>query len=309
MSPDAFVLDWTPVDGTLLYTSISRGFKAGDIPIVAANIASQERPAKQERLTAYEAGVKTTLADGHLQLNLAGFYYDYGNKQVSVLFADPIYTVLSRLDNIPTSDAYGIDADATWAITDELTASATATYVQTYIGGYLGVGNDGNPQQYKGSQFPYSPTWQGSITLDYARPISDTLGIDVLVNEHLQSKSCADLCTDSTFKINGYGLLNASIGLRSLDGAWQASLWGRNLTDAYYWDIGRRQCRLERPLPRANTHLWRIADLQFQLSLSRLGPVRTGRPGDRHTNRAGERSQRCNTERATMSRWISLDPP
>jgi iron complex outermembrane receptor protein len=41
--------------------------------------------------------------DHRVQLNVGAFYYDYTDKQLSVYFADPIYTALSRLANVPES--------------------------------------------------------------------------------------------------------------------------------------------------------------------------------------------------------------
>ena len=38
-------------------------------------------------------------------------------------------------------------------------------------------------------------------------------------------------------RLNGYALLNASLALRPLEGAWRVALWGENLTDVYYWTI------------------------------------------------------------------------
>ena len=49
-----------------------------------------------------------------MQANLSVFYYDYNDKQISTYFADPIYTALTRLDNVPKSNAYGVDGDLTW---------------------------------------------------------------------------------------------------------------------------------------------------------------------------------------------------
>ena len=85
--------------------SVSRGYKSGTTPINAANIARQNFPVTQEKLTAYEVGTKLSLLDRLAQLNLAGFYYDYRDKQISTYFPDPIYTALSRLDNVPKSKA------------------------------------------------------------------------------------------------------------------------------------------------------------------------------------------------------------
>jgi outer membrane receptor protein involved in Fe transport len=152
-----------------------------------------------------------------------------------VLFADPIYAVLGRIANIPKSHAYGLDGDVTWAITDHLTAMASATYIDTYIGTYIGVNEAGLPQNFKGGQFPYSPHWQGALTLNYDTPINDAFGLQATVNEHWQSGSCADLCTNSVYAIKSYALLNASIGIHTSDNRWLFSLWGRNLTNKYYW--------------------------------------------------------------------------
>ena len=58
-----------------------------------------------------------------MQANLAAFYYDYQDKQLSVYFKDPIYTALARLQNIPKSEAYGIDGDVTWRFDTEFLTS------------------------------------------------------------------------------------------------------------------------------------------------------------------------------------------
>lgn len=229
------VASYTPVEGTLLYASVSRGAKVGTTPINAANISTQELPAKQELLLAYEAGVKTRLADGKVQLNASVFYYDYEDKQLSVYFKDPIYTALARLDNVPEANAWGIDGEIIWRITDELTAVATATWLQTEVVNYLGVNAAGQDQLYDGNHFPYSPKFQAALTLTYDTPINDHLGFQAALNGRYQSESAADLGDDPRFTIKEYGILNLSVGLYSLDDRWRVSLWGRNITDEYYW--------------------------------------------------------------------------
>jgi outer membrane receptor protein involved in Fe transport len=228
-------LNWWTTQDILLYSSISQGAKSGETPVNAANIATQNRPVKQEELLAYEVGVKATLLDGRVQANAAAFYYDYTDKQLAVLFADPIYTVLGRLDNIPDSEAYGLDTEISWLITPELTAIAAATFLDTEIGSYEGVDFEGEVVNYEGSEFLYSPDITANLTLLYARPITDTLGINAAVNGRYQSESHADLAGSDDFAIDSYSVVNASIGIASLDGQWDVSVWGNNLTDEYYW--------------------------------------------------------------------------
>lgn len=40
---------------------------------------------------------------------------------------------------------------------------------------------------------------------------------------------------DMPYVIEEYGVLNLYAGIRSLDDAWEAMLWGKNVTDEYYW--------------------------------------------------------------------------
>ena len=228
-------VDYSPAERILLYASISRGAKSGSTPVNAANIAAQNAPARQELLTAYEVGVKAALFDRKVQANAAAFYYDYEDKQLSAYFADPIYTALSRLQNIPESEAYGVDGDVTWRATPNLTVIGAATLLHTEIKGYVGVNAAGLPESFDGAEFLYSPKFQGSLTMLYNRDLTDNLGLRVALNGRHQSKSHADLSGDPLFEIPEYGLLNASIGVHALDKRWELSVWGRNLTDEYYY--------------------------------------------------------------------------
>ena len=88
------VLDWTPdlsfTDDTLIYASLSRGYKGGGTnpPRLDLNPAVvQYQPLastfEPEYVNAFEIGTKNTLLDGKLRLNGTAFYYDYKDYQVS----------------------------------------------------------------------------------------------------------------------------------------------------------------------------------------------------------------------------------
>ncbi|WP_430420353.1 TonB-dependent receptor [Phenylobacterium sp.] len=228
-------LDWKPAQDVLVFGSISRGAKAGATPINAANISTQNAPARQELLTAYELGVKAGLLERRLQANISAFYYDYKDKQLSVYFADPIYTALSRLQNVPDSEAYGVDGEITWRITPQLTAVASGTLLHTEVQGYVGINSAGRPQDFDGKPFLYSPKRSGALTLLYGRELTEDLGLQAALNARWQDDSHADLEGDPKFTIKDYGLVNASLGVHSLDDKWRAQLWVRNLTNTYYW--------------------------------------------------------------------------
>jgi outer membrane receptor protein involved in Fe transport len=228
-------LDWHASEDVLLFGSISRGAKAGVTPINAANISTQNAPATQELLTAYEVGMKAALLDHRLQANVSAFYYDYTDKQLSVYFADPIYTALARLANVPESMAYGLDGDITWRPLRDLTLIASATWLHTEVRGYTGINAAGQPQDFDGRPFLYSPKFQGGLTALFDHDLSSGLKLRAALNGRWQDKSSADLEGNPLFAIDSYGLLNASVGLSDPAKGWELSLWGRNLTDEYYW--------------------------------------------------------------------------
>lgn len=228
-------LDWQMSPTALLYASVSQGYKAGVTPVNAASTSTQQAPASQESLLAYEAGAKLGLFDRAVQFNISAFYYDYEDKQISTYFADPIYTALARLQNVPEAEAYGVDMDLTWRPTDSLTLIGAATYLDTAVINYSGTGPDGLPRLYDDVPFPYAAEWQLSGTIVYDRPLTANLGLQAALNGRWQSDTAADLGDQQSFQIDSYGLVNASIGVHTLDDRWSLQLWGRNITDTYYW--------------------------------------------------------------------------
>lgn len=228
-------LDWFVDPDTLLYGSVSQGAKAGNTPVNAANISTQNAPVGQEELLAYELGVKATLLQQRMQWNASVFYYDYDDKQLAVFFRDPIFTILARLANVPKSEAYGLDTELTWGITEHFTAIAAATLLHTEIQDYIGIDSLGQPADYDGAKFLYSPEVSGTLTLLYNRPLTQSLGLSINLNGRYQTDSAGDLEDSAEARVDAFGVLNGGIGIYALDASWDINLWGSNLTDEYYW--------------------------------------------------------------------------
>lgn len=112
-------VNFKPDADTLLYAKVSTGFKAGGFDSVG-----QYAP---ETNTAYEAGLKKNFgASGQHTFNLAGFYYDYKDLQVSVLLDT---TKGGQIFNAGKATIWGVEAEAVIKLSDNDTFSATANYV------------------------------------------------------------------------------------------------------------------------------------------------------------------------------------
>jgi len=96
-----FGLEWRPHRALLVYATISEGFKSGGF-----NLGDNLPAFKPENIWAYEAGLKSTFIDGHVRTNLAGFYYDYSNLQVSKVIGTSVIIV-----NAASSTIYGLEGD------------------------------------------------------------------------------------------------------------------------------------------------------------------------------------------------------
>jgi iron complex outermembrane recepter protein len=227
-------LDFTPNNDTLVYLNVSRGFKIGAFPLIPAALAFQYDPATQEKLTAYEAGFKLS-ASRTVQINGAVFYYDYSDKQVLGTDIVPPFGPLNRLVNIPKSKVTGAELQLILRPAQGLTLNGGLTYVQSRIGNFTNIDPFGVSRNFQGEAYPNTPKWQGSLAADYEFPVSDNLNAFLGTNVTMRSKTNGGLGENAILNIDGYTLLDLRAGVGSDDGRWKLSVWGRNITNKYYW--------------------------------------------------------------------------
>ena len=253
-------LNYKPNQDALLYANISRGYKAGTFPSVAGVAASEFDPTTQESVLAYEAGFKLGLFEHRLQLDGAAFYYDYTNKQVRGKVADPYYGTLERLINIPKSRVDGAEVQLTARPVSQITLNVGATYLNSKVTrSFLNFSAYGTPIDFKGQSFPYTPTWQVQADAEYdfhpSQKLSAFVGAHLTYNSDTVGFFGADIpynpadpqhggpsgihptvpIVSGALNINAYTLIDLRAGVASTDGSWRFMVWGRNVTNAYYW--------------------------------------------------------------------------
>jgi iron complex outermembrane receptor protein len=227
-------VNWKATPGTLIYGNISRGYKAGSFPTTSASSTAQFQPAKQESVLAYEGGFKSTLLDDWLQFNGAVFYYDYTNKQILGHILDPIFGPLSALVNVPKSHVIGAEFQAIWKPLRGLTITPGFTYLYSKIDGHF-VDYDpfGALTNFSGESFPFTPRVQATLDSEYTWRLKE--GYDAFVggNASYQSSSNGALGANAILEEKSYALLDLRAGVQH--GNWRVSVWGRNVTDTYYF--------------------------------------------------------------------------
>lgn len=115
-------VDLTP--DNLLYASFSTGFKpgGGNISLAPAVVPFEFKP---ETITSYEVGSKNAFLDNKVHFNGAAFYYKYDNMQYE---AEDLIPFEGGVDNIPSTDVYGVEGELSALLPYNLRFDGDLTY-------------------------------------------------------------------------------------------------------------------------------------------------------------------------------------
>jgi iron complex outermembrane recepter protein len=227
-------------EGLLLYANVSRGYKAGTIPTIAGLSLPQYTPVKQESVLAYEAGFKAPLFDRHVQLNAAGFYYDYSDKQVRGNILDPALGLEELVQNVPKSSIWGLESDVQMAPFQGLVLSVGATYLNSRVNSaYNTYNSELQFSNFKGAQLPFTPHFQANFDAQYEWQLSSGLkpfvGLGLTGQTKTQNTFVTAAAPAPDYRIKGYALLDLRAGIAAADDSWRLTLFGQNVTNTYYW--------------------------------------------------------------------------
>ena len=225
----------------MLYVNVSNGFKAGgfdeDNSLGRLDVAEFE----DESVESIELGAKISLGGGRGRFNIAAFTSDYEDVQVSTFDGNAAFVV----GNAAESSVDGIEADLTYALTDNLTINGAfsvldaeyssfpnaACNVGQIIAARNATGSRACVQDLSGQPLQFAPDTTINLGLTYETAISNSmnLGIDVDYNWSDDVVVANDL--DANLIQESYGKLNARIGIADVDGKWSAAIVGKNLTE------------------------------------------------------------------------------
>jgi len=223
-----FSLDYQAGGNTLLYTSVSRGFKSGGF---------NGRPTSQgavdsynpEFVWSYEAGVKTSFADRRVLLSMAAFLYDYQDMQLTSVRADALGNLLLVTENAGTANITGFEAELRAMVTDNFVIDASlglldAKYDQLNPGATVTTD----------LRLARTPDFTMSLGGEYTFELSDAFDLTLRGDYSYRSSQALDPANTAILIQDGYGLLGGRITLTPQDANWEVAIYGKNLTDELY---------------------------------------------------------------------------
>jgi iron complex outermembrane recepter protein len=234
-------LEYTGLTHTLVYATVSRGYKIGGVngqavgkvlsdPGTPANIASyltSRSTFDSETLINYELGIKGRYFDNRLSLAATIFYMDRKDMQANVAILFPPTEWKSYLDNIDDGHNAGIEIQAQWLASDKITLFANIGWLDTELGELTVRDIDsGNTLNQSGREQAHAPKYQFNIgsTIKLLDNLSLTAEVD--------GKDKFYFSNSHNEESESYNLVHMTLAYQQDN--LSISLWGRNLTDKDY---------------------------------------------------------------------------
>ena len=224
-------LDYTGLADTLLYFSISKGFKSGNFQGQLTFNPADLAPFDEENVIAYEAGTKSQLLGNRMQLNASVFLYDYEDMQIyGSIYTEPI-DPLFGIDNVGDAEIIGAELDLLWRVNANLDLRAGLGLLDTEITDSKLSTVD------EGSELPNSPEVNFNFRVDYSRPLGSGMEARLSLHGNYKGEVAYDVVRAPREAIeDGFWLMDLRGGIASeSDGRrWEVYFWSKNLFDEEY---------------------------------------------------------------------------
>lgn len=217
-------LDYHINDRTMLYGSVSRGFKSG-IPAIPPIAQPDVKP---EYVTSYEAGLKSDFLDRRVRVNLALFLGDYKDLQFFIRRIDVNNVSTNFAANAGKSRTKGGELQIDVVPVSGLKLGTSFGYIDAK---YLEL-DPGAPMT-RNAKFIMTPKTTVTFSGEYKWPISDDISLTSRFDYVRKSSVEYDLANAPSGHQPAYGLLNGRVTL-DMGETWSFSVFGTNLTNRKY---------------------------------------------------------------------------
>ncbi len=223
-----FGLDWFVTPDLMAYASVTRGFKSGGFNATSTS----NPPFMPEKVWAYEIGVKDSFFDKRVQVNAAGFYYDYSDLQVIT----DVPGALSIINNAAAATIKGLEFDGQARATPEILVNLGVSLLDARYDSYNTIDPD-RPKlgllNLKGYTLPRAPKMTISAGAEY--DLNRDWGLLQFRADYSYTSDIYFTPYDTPGVTQGaYSLVNARISYDPAGTTWEFSLWAKNLFNRTY---------------------------------------------------------------------------
>ncbi len=217
------------------YATYSRGYKGPAFNIFYNLSATGTNVIEPETADSYEVGLKNTLFDGRLVLNLAAFYAKYNNYQANN--PDEVAGVLvTRFTNAGTISTRGVELDVLVQPVRDLSISGGVAYTDAHVDQFkLPTNGTVGSVIPSGTQLGAAVKWKGSVAADYrirtGGAVDFGLGTQISAQTKQTGQFDANPVIREMTRIPGYTLVNLSASVMDADDRFRLTAQVKNLFD------------------------------------------------------------------------------
>jgi outer membrane receptor protein involved in Fe transport len=232
-------LSYQPTDDRHYYLNISRGYRVGQVNpnfgpsfVDPTDVVIAESYDADESIN-YELGLKATLMDNRLQLNLAAYYIDWTDVQMDALRPSDQRNYIANAGDVISR---GFELEAMYLLNESLDLRITASWQSAEVDS-IGVADAVLSGAQAGDTLPGTPDFVGSFQANYSRALSGNLSLQAYLalqyvdeSPNRFSRQPATGVPHPDFAINDdYANVDAGIGI-STD-HWDLTAYAENLAD------------------------------------------------------------------------------
>jgi iron complex outermembrane receptor protein len=240
----SFVAQYDMTDSSMVYLSLSRGYKSGGFD-ARSNNAPENGGAfefDEETADSYELGFKMALAGGAADLNVAFFNTDYEDLQISTFDGVLGFNVV----NAARAVTRGIEIDGRWLATDHFMINGSFAWTDFEFKDYQGQcwfgrppdADDGINCDYSGQTNLLVPKYSGVLSGVYSNTFSNDLGLSATLDLLYSDEYLLTPNLDPRLVQDSYIRLNGRLALLMPKGNWEIALIGKNLTNESILNFG-----------------------------------------------------------------------
>lgn len=233
----ALQYDFTP--DVMGYVQWQKGYKSGGF--VHNSCGDDYGP---EKVTGYETGLKSTLFDNKVRLNLSAFYYDFRDIQVQ-----QYQGILLQVANAAKARIYGAEASLEWLVSDafrlDLAGNIQSAKYREFVNCNSTVSTvactaaDPRPpavqqESFAGNWLNRAPPYTLNLGAQYRFDFANGATLTARGEAYLSGKMHFDEFASPEVTQGAYRLLNAYLTYEAPSEAYQVRLFGKNLANETY---------------------------------------------------------------------------
>ena len=246
-------LQWEATDEMMLYANFSQGHKTGGF----ADRVQSSLEFDDELNTSYEVGLKGVWLNDTVRANLAFFYMDIEDLQLSRTI--PGQAIIFEVDNAGEATSLGVEFEGTWLFHENWTLGGNLAYTDAEFDDFPGAAPTCPPAggviengvcNFKGLPLIFAPEWKGSAYLNFsAGNVIGTWGVNANVSTSFSSDYYGEINYFEVVKQRSYATVDASLRVSSADDKYAITVLAKNLTDRYTQAWGQNSAFVEWTVP------------------------------------------------------------